>query len=418
MLRSHKIRLDPTVRQSVYFARACGTARFAYNWALGQWQAQYEAHKVDPELPKPSEGALRRQLNAIKREQFPWMLEVTKCAPQEAIRALGEAYKNWWNSLSGKRKGPPVKAPTFKKKDRRDSFKIHGNVVAVDGCRIRIPLLGWVRMREPLRFAGEVKSVTLSRTAQAWFVSLTVETDCTPARCKSQAAVGVDVGLSTLATLSTGESVHGPKALTALPRLQRASRALSRKVKGSANRKKAAAKLARLHWRIANVRQDALHKLTDRFTRDYAVVCTEDLNVSGMLRNGRLARHLADASFGEFQRQLTYKAQQRGVQVIEVGRFFASSKTCSACGEKNEGLTLGVRRWRCAACGREHERDINAAVNILQEGLRLKDKAPGAGVSACGARSSGRKPLANDETPRDEAGSLVSHTLAGWPGYA
>ena len=385
MLRSHRIRLDPTPSQATYFAKGCGVARFSYNWGLARWQAQYEAHLKDPSLPLPNEAALRRELNALKRTEFPWMMEVTKCAPQEAIRALGVAYKNWFQSLSGKRKGPKLKAPTFKRKGQRDSFQIHGNVIAVEGCRIRIPLLGWVRMREPLRFNGAIKTATVSRQAHTWHIALTVETDDIPARSESQAAVGVDVGLHHLAVFSDERPpVEGPKALgLLLQRLRRLSRAHSRKVKGSANRRKSAQRLARLHWRITNLRNNALHQLTHRLTRDYGWVAIEDLNVKGMMRNHCLARHLADASFGEFRRQLLYKGAQRGVQVVEVDRWYPSSKTCSVCGHLYRKLKLSERSWTCAGCGAAHDRDKNAARNILAESIR--SNTPGAGGSACGA---------------------------------
>lgn len=388
MLRVHKIRLVPNVAQESYFLRACGTSRFAWNWALTEWRRQYEAHKLDTAQPKPSEGALRKQLNAIKREQFPWMMEVTKCAPQEAIRALGTAYHNWFSSLSGKRKGLKVNAPRFKKKGQRDSFKFDEKF-AVDGPRIRIPNLGWVRMREPLRFRGSLKGATVSRTAHAWFVAILVDTDDIATRTESQRAVGIDVGVKALATLSDGSPpVLGPKALgVLLQRLRRLSRAHSRKQKGSTNRKKSAQRLARLHWRIACVRNDALHKLSDRLTRDYAWLAIEDLNVKGLLANRRLARHVGDAGFGELRRQLEYKAAQRGVQLVVVDRWYPSSKTCSECGTVNEALTLGDRHWVCTACGVKHDRDSNAAKNILAESIRLM--APGAGVAVCGDVSSG-----------------------------
>ena len=385
MLRSHRIRLDPTPSQATYFAKGCGVARFSYNWGLARWQAQYEAHLKDPSLPLPNEAALRRELNAIKRTEFPWRMEVTKCAPQEAIRALGVAYKNWFQSLSGKRKGPKLKAPTFKRKGQRDSFQIHGNVIAVHGCRIRIPLLGWVRMREPLRFNGAIKTATVSRQAHTWHIALTVETDDLPARSESQAAVGVDVGLHHLAVFSDERPpIEGPKALgLLLQRLRRLSRAHSRKVKGSANRKKSAQRLARLHWRITNLRNNALHQLTHRLTRDYGWIAIEDLNVKGMMSNHRLARHLADASFGEFKRQLLYKGAQRGVQVVEVDRWYPSSKTCSACGHLYRELKLSERSWTCEGCGAAHDRDKNAARNILAESIR--SNTPGAGGRVCGA---------------------------------
>ena len=313
------------------------------------------------------------------------MMEVTKCAPQEAIRALGVAYKNWFQSLSGKRKGPKLKAPTFKRKGQRDSFQIHGNVIAVDGCRIRIPLLGWVRMREPLRFNGAIKTATVSRQAHTWHIALTVEADDLPARSESQAAVGVDVGLHHLAVFSDERPpIEGPKALgLLLQRLRRLSRAHSRKVKGSANRKKSAQRLARLHWRITNLRNNALHQLTHRLTRDYGWIAIEDLNVKGMMSNHRLARHLADASFGEFKRQLLYKGAQRGVQVVEVDRWYPSSKTCSACGHLYRELKLSERSWACESCGTVHDRDRNAARNILAESIRRN--TPGAGGRVCGA---------------------------------
>ncbi|MDN8078684.1 RNA-guided endonuclease TnpB family protein [Burkholderia multivorans] len=386
MLLAHKIRLIPTPADEMYFARACGVARFAWNWSLATWQTMYAAWKLDPTQPKPSAYTVRKQLNAIKREQFPWMLEVTKCAAETAVLNLGTAYQNWFSSLSGKRRGPKVSAPTFKKKHRgRDSFKVDGMFIQLDGPRIRVPNLGWVRMRESVRFSGKVVSVTISRAAHAWFASVLVETNDVPPRSENQASVGVDVGIKALATFSDGRVVEGPKALTTLlQRLRRLSRAHSRKVKGSNNRRKSARCLARLHWRIANVRNDALHKLSHHLTTEYGFIAIEDLNVAGMLKNGRLARHIADAGFGELRRQLEYKAAQRGVQLEVVNRWYPSSKTCSDCGSINEVLTLSDRFWVCMACGSTHDRDSNAAKNILAEAIRqVNITTPGAGVTVC-----------------------------------
>src|SRR5712692_5842434 len=217
MLISHRIALDPNDRQATYFARACGTARFAYNWALAEWQRQYK------EGGKPSEAALRRQLNDIKAEQFPWMLEVTKNAPQQGIKNLGAAFKQFFTG-----KG---KYPRFKKKGVADSFradngtdKNHRHAVEVNGRRVKLPVLGWVRMHEPLRFNGKVQSAVVSRTADRWFVSLTVEIEHqTPVR-ESQEVGGVDLGVSSLATISDGNTLVGPKALRSnLARLKRLS---------------------------------------------------------------------------------------------------------------------------------------------------------------------------------------------------
>ena len=390
MLIAHKIALDPNNVQANYFARAAGTARFAYNWALNQWQQQYTAWKQDNNLPKPSEQALRRQLNAIKREQYPWMLEVTKCAPQMAIIQLGEAFKNFFAGRA--------RYPQPRKKGRDDRFTLTNDQFTLDGCRIRIPNLGWVRMRESLRFTGKIMSATISRVADRWFVSITVDTpDCSHLpKAENQGAVGVDLGVSALATLSTGEAIPGPKAHTALlARLKRLSRSLSRKQKGSTNRKKARARLAKLHVRIANIRADALHKLTTDLTRRFHTIGIEDLNVRGMVKNRHLARSIMDMSFFEFRRQLEYKAAMRGGEIVVADRFFASSKICSACGHKLDDLPLSVRRWTCPDCGAVHDRDVNAAINLKKVaessagGCQPFQRQADCSATACGEAGSG-----------------------------
>jgi len=377
MLIAHRIALDPNNVQATYLSRAAGTARFAYNWALAEWKKQYEAWKADSTLPKPSQAALRRQLNAIKREQFPWMLEVTKNAPQMAIIQLGQAFRNFFSGRA--------RYPQFRKKGVHDRFTLTNDQFDIDASRIRIPNLGWVRMRETLRFAGKIMSATISRVADKWFVSIAVDTqdDSHLPEAKNQGAVGVDLGVSALATLSTGEVILGAKPHKALlSRLRRYSRSLSRKVKGSANRKKARDKLARLHARISNIRSDALHKLTTDLTRRFHTIGIEDLSVRGMVKNRRLARSIADMGFFETRRQLGYKADMRGGQVVVADRFFASSKTCSSCGHKLDTLLLSVRRWTCPACCTEHDRDVNAAIN-------LENYAVSSTVSACGEEGSG-----------------------------
>ncbi|AHK79229.1 transposase [Ectothiorhodospira haloalkaliphila] len=376
MIRAHRIALAPNNRQATYFARAAGTARFAYNWALAEWQCQYAAWKQDNSLPKPSQAALRRHLNAVKREQFPWMLEVTKTAPQMAIIQLGEAFKNFFAGRA--------KYPKFRKKGVHDRFTLTNDQFRVEDSRIRIPHLGWVRMRESLRFAGKIMSATVSRVADRWFVSITVETEDPPRRpAENQGSVGVDLGVSALATLSTGDTITGPKAHTALlKRLRRVSRSLSRKQKGSSNRNKAKAKLARLHARIANIRSDALHKLTSDLTRRFHTIGIEDLNVCGMMANRHLARSIADMSFHECRRQLEYKADQRGGQVVVADRWFPSSKMCSVCGAVQKAMPLSTRQWICPDCGVHHDRDVNAARNLAHYAVSST-------VSACGEEGAG-----------------------------
>lgn len=396
MLIAHKIALDPNNIQATYFARAAGTARFAYNWALDEWQKQYDACKTDSTLPKPSQMALRRKLNASKGERFPWMLEVTKCAPQMAIIQLGTAFKNFFAGRA--------KYPKFRKKGVHDRFSLSNDQFSVDGSRIRIPNLGWVRMREALRFTGKIMSATVSRVADRWFVSITVETDeLHLPKAENQGAVGVDLGVSTLATLSTGEKIEGPKAHKALlSRLQRLSRSLSRKVKGSQNRKKAKARLSRLHARIGNIRKDALHQLTTGITRRFNTISIEDLNVRGMVKNRHLSRAVSDMSFFEFRRQLDYKTAHRGGLVFVADRWYPSSKTCSGCGHKLEALSLSVRQWTCPECGTIHDRDVNAAIN-------LKNLAVSSTVSACGEEGSGcgRKTGAKPASVKQESSSKV-----------
>ena len=377
MILAHKIALSPNNQQATYFVRAAGTARFAYNWALDQWQQQYRDWKEDNSRPKPSQAALRRQLNAIKREQFPWMLEVTKNAPQMAIVQLGEAFKNFFAGRAG--------YPRFRRKGVDDRFTLTNDQFRVEGRRIRVPLLGWVRMRESVRFDGKILSATVSRVADRWFVSFAVDVPDTshlpPA--ENQGTVGVDLGVAALATLSTGESVPGPKAHTALlKRLRCLSRSLSRKQKGSANREQARRKLARLHARIANIRADAMHKFTSDLTRRFHTLGIEALNARGMMANRHLSRAIGDMSFHELRRQLEYKVEMRGGLITVADRWFPSSKTCSECGARNERLSLSVRQWTCSGCGERHDRDVNAAIN-------LKNYAVSSTVSACGGEGAG-----------------------------
>ena len=386
MLIAHRIALDLNNVQATYMARTAGTARFAYNWAFAEWKRQYEAWKLDNSQPKPSQAALRRQLNSIKREQFPWMLEVTKCAPQMAIIHLGDAFKNFFAGRS--------KYPQFRKKGVDDRFTLTNDQFSIDGSRIRIPNLGWVRMCEALRFVGKIMSATISRVADRWFVSITVDTKDHShlPKAENQGVVGVDLGVSALATLSTGEVIAGPKPYKALlDRLRRLSRSLSRKQKGSSNQAKA--KLAKLHARIAATRSDALHKLTSDLTRRFHTIGIEDLNVRGMVKNRHLARSIADIGFFELRRQLEYKAAMRGGQALVVDRFFPSSKTCSGCGHKLEALPLAVREWTCPVCGSIHDRDVNAAIN-------LKNMAVSSTVSACGEEGSGRRRKTAVNQPR------------------
>ena len=395
MLIAHKIALDPTNMQATYFARACGTARVAYNWALAEWQRQYAARKAEPTLPAPSDVSLRRDLNAIKREQFPWMFDVTKCAAQEAIIDLGSAFRAFFEKRG--------RYPRFKKKGVHDSFCAANETgtFRCEGERIKLPVIGWIRMRETVRFSGKLKRVTVSREASRWFASIMVETDDIKPIVQPLDCIGVDLGIITLAALSNGTEIPGPKPHKALlKRLRRANKALARKRRGSRNSAKAKRRLGRLHARIGHIRKDALHKATTMLTKTYHRIGIEDLNVRGMSRNRCLARAILDGGFFEFRRQLEYKARFYGATVVVVDRWFPSSKTCSCCGSVKAELALSQRLFQCDDCGFVAGRDHTAACN-------LERLAASSAVSACGETRSGaeRKPRVKRASKKQEPNS-------------
>lgn len=417
LLVVHKIALDPTDEQRVLFAKCAGVARFSYNWALAEWQRQRKAGL------KPREGDLRKQLNAIKRDQFPWMREVSKNVPQQAIKNVGKAYSRAFDNVRKKRRRGrknPYGFPQFKKKGQRDSFRadngssvkdgVHTSSVEVVGQTVKLSKIGKVRMCEPLRYGGVIMAVTVSREADRWFASFQIECPAEWRKTDSDNVVGVDLGVKDMAITSDGRTFEAPKALKQnLRRLKRASKRLSRRKKGSRNRLKAKAKIARLHRRISNIRKDALHKATTAIVRSAGTIVLEDLNVSGMLANKRLSRAIADIGLFEFRRQITYKAERHGVDVVIADRWFPSSKTCSACGSIRDELPLHIRHWTCDDCGEEHDRDLNAAKNLE----RLATGKP-PGRNACGADGSALPELPawqpavlNQETGSVSAGPII-----------
>jgi len=351
IILSHKIRLVPNKEQSEYFAKACGIARFAWNWGLAEWQKQYEAGL------KPSGLSLKKEFNAVKGTDFRWTYEVTKYACQQPFIFLQKAFVNFFSGTA--------EYPRFKKKGIHDSFYVGSDHFDIEGKKIRFPKLGRVRMRECLRFPGKVINATVSRIAGMWFVSISVKLGTSPAACESQAVAGVDLGIAKLATVSDGSVTENPKAYRKLEKkLAKLQRSLCRKVKGSNNREKAKKKVAKLHYRISCIRQDSLHKLTTGLTRKFSVVGIEDLNVNGMMQNGKLAKAVADMGFHEFRRQLEYKAEMTGSRIVIAGKFFPSTKKCSGCGNVNTEITLSDRIYTCQVCGLTVDRDLNAALNL------------------------------------------------------
>lgn len=359
MLLSHKIRMYPTAKQANALARACGTARFAYNWGLAEWHRQYAAGQ------KPTANALKKQWNACKPA---WVRESPKDANQQPFANLGKAFSRFF-----KHQG---RHPTFKKKGQHDSFYCSNDKCRVEGAMIRLSSLGWIKLAEPLRFKGRVMSVVVSRQADRWFCAVAVETEEKRQRT-SNGIVGVDLGLTHFAALSTGEQIAAPKPLRkALKKLRRASQALSRSQKASKNRQKRKLRVAKLHAKVQGVRQDFLNKLTTRLCRENQAVVIEDLAVSNMQKNRKLSRAISDAGWGEFRRQLEYKGELFGTVILAAPRFYPSSKTCSSCGTIKEGLSLSERVFCCPSCGETLDRDLNAAKNLYTLGFR--------GIQACG----------------------------------
>lgn len=354
--QSCRYELDPNVQQRILLAKHAGAARFAYNWGLARRITLYEESKKGTNAI-----AQHKELNALKQTDYPWMYEVSKCAPQEALRNLDNAFRNFFR---GVKEGRKVGFPRFKKKGRNDSFRLTGSIHILERY-VQLPRLGVIRLKEIPAVEGRILSATVRREADRWFVSIAVELERPEPVPVEGPVVGIDVGLTTFATLSTGEKVNAPKPLARhLRRLKRLSRSLSRKQKGSRNRKKAVLQVARLHRRIRNIRQDFLHKLTTKLAKTKSVIVMEDLNVKGMMRNRTLARGISDVAWSEMKRQLSYKTVWYGSKLTLCGRWYPSSKTCADCGHKVDKMPLSVRTWVCPNCGAVHDRDENAAKNL------------------------------------------------------
>jgi len=355
--QAFRYELDPNVGQGEGLARHAGTARFAYNWALNLCRACLDAKER-----LPGGMTLHRLWNRWKGDNAPWWAEVSKCAPQEAFRDLDRAFANFWR---GRKTGKRTGFPRFRKKGQDDRFRLTGAIHILPRA-VALPRLGPIRTKEPTaKFQGRILSATVAREADRWYVSLAVERERPDPALVEGPVVGIDLGLDCFAVLSDGARMEAPKPLARnLRRLRRRSRAHSRKQKGSANRETSALALARLHRRIRNQRQDFLHKLTTRLAKTKSVIVVEDLSVAGMIRNRRLARSIADAGWSEFRRMLAYKTTWYGSHLVLGPRFFASSKTCSACGSAKASLPLSERTFWCEACGTTLNRDLNAALNL------------------------------------------------------
>ena len=359
-------------------ASHAGAARFAYNAGL----AHVKEALNGGETADLSHYALRRWWNANKDELAVnrdtgeiWWDQNSKEAYSMGLRSLAQGFSNWSKSHKGQRKGKMVGFPKFKSKNATMRFAYSTGFTAPtasDPYGLKLPRIGRVHCAENVykRVSGaRLIRISVSRRAGRWYASLTVEREPSPVCSPKRGAVGVDLGVKNLATLSDGTVIHNPRALgTGLKALRKAQQALSRKVMGSARREKAKERVSRLYARVADVRADALNKVTTMIARSYNTVCIENLNVAGMVKNRSLARSLSDAALGEFRRQLEYKTARTGAVLRVVDRWYPSSKTCSNCGVVKAKLPLSERTFNCDACGLSLDRDLNAAINIQVAG--------------------------------------------------
>ena len=379
MKRSHRIALKPTPEQEILLGQHAGYARFAYNWAVGEFKAGLEVGEW------LSERTLRPRWNRVKGMIAPWGTELSQNAAKYSIIDLGQAAEGWGEYRrkvkkvkAGRRQGRRVGFPRFKRRKHEQGFRADNgpDTVKVNGKEVLLPRIGRVAMVEQLRFGGSIREATINRTAGVWFACFCVEDGQKPLPVKEGPTIGVDVGVGTMATCSDGTTSDGttvdnPKALAGgLKKLRRLDKAIarSRNVHGksvhSNRRERLYAKRRRVHARVVNVRNDNHHKATTAIAKLAGRVVVETLNVAGMVKNRTLARAISDAGMSAFLAKLEYKCLWYGAEYVKADRWFASSKLCAHCGWRNEDLTLSEREWWCGGCGVLNNRDCNAALNL------------------------------------------------------
>ena len=353
---SHKIRLQTNPDQDIFFSKACGVARFTYNWAVAK---NIEIYRETGR--GISAMALKKQFNAIKHEEFPWIKESPKDANQQPFEDVAKAFTNFFRQRAG--------FPAFKSKHKtRPSFYISNDKLRFEGNIVVLPLIGKVTLAEPLRFTGKILSARVVKELNYWYLAVAVEGDFQKSRIGSD-SVGVDLGVATAVTLSDGTKVNAPRGLRKhLKKLKRLGKGLSRKTRGGSNYAKHSKKLAKLHRHISNKRKDFWHKITTKLCRENQTIVIEDLDIIGMIRKSgkksAFRRAIIDTAMGMFKPMLAYKAALYSCDLIVADKWFPSSKTCSTCNHRIYSMPLSCREWVCPNCNSTHDRDINAAINL------------------------------------------------------
>jgi putative transposase len=417
VMQAYRFALDPTPEQRRALASHCGAARVAYNWGLDLVTTRLAQRQAGEDVEVPwTLPELRREWNRVKVQVAPWWAENSKEAYNSGLDGLARALRNFSDSKNGRRKGRPVGFPRRKKKRHaRIACRFTTGQIRVlsDRKHVQLPRIGVLKTHESTRKlarrleqgTARILAATISRTADRWFVSFTCEVQRMISADKGKpGVVGVDVGVRHLAVLSTGMVVPNPRALErSLRKLRRLNRELARRRPNSRRRKSTGRRLARVHARAANLRRDALHKLTTTLATEHGTVVVEQLNLAGMLRNRRLARALADSGLGEVRRLLGYKTVWYGSRLVVADPFYPSSKICSACGWVKAKLTLAERTFHCEACGLVLDRDLNAARNLA----KLVRHVARSGRETQTARGADQKP--------QSAGQVAMKREAGGP---
>lgn len=368
-IRTYKYRIMPTKDQESLLAQFVGAKRWIYNHFL---QLNSDAYKNGQK--HRSNFDINKEITQLKKQpETVWLRDMDDWLLKSASEDLSTAYKNFFDSLSGKRKGPKVAAPTVKKKSNRQSYRTRGNVkVNFDDSTITVPKIKNIKTIIERQFTGTIKSITISNTPSGkWFASALVE-EVISLKPMTGREIGLDLGLKDLIITSTGVKFDHPQQMLAKAKqaLKRAQKILARKTKGSNNRKKQRIKVAKCYERITNIRNDYYHILSKWLVDNHDVIHLEDLNVSGMMKNRKLSRKIHETAWSTLSGMISYKANYAGRTVNKISRWFPSSKTCSCCGYKLDKLPLDIREWECPSCETHHDRDLNAAKNILNQGQK------------------------------------------------